>query len=404
MPPKKNYKFEPPKSKKTKTKNKPPPPPPAEEPKKDEEEKTEGRVTGTVPKKKTHGQGKHKKATEVENLVTAAGELSLGEPAKSAAKFKQVEIPGRGQGLVATARLPVGTIVIEESPLVTAKDNGLSSFCPYDVKEIVAGFKRLTDEQKNEVLSLHDPGPNSVHGKLLQFSNGNESEKKVARIFAANCIALNGHQEMDNFNMSGLYKTISRINHSCAPNVVWCWIKGDKSKSVKQVRVCREIQEGEEILATYIEPIKTFPSREERQQNLKSWNFTCDCEVCALTGDELLKNERARERMRFLHTAARQAHLCSIEMAYNMAKEKVALNESMKKEMIVNLPFALMECYELAVYCKLPNSRLYMKKAKAMFELFGDQFVHGYTQWMKSVERNKRLPLAGGGDDDCRIM
>ena len=39
---------------------------------------------------------------------------------------------------------------------------------------------------------------------------------------------------------------ISRINHSCAPNVYCSWIKGDKSKVMKQVRVIREIKDSVE--------------------------------------------------------------------------------------------------------------------------------------------------------------
>ena len=36
--------------------------------------------------------------------------------------FKQVEIPGKGQGLVATAELPAGTIIIQESPLIIVEN------------------------------------------------------------------------------------------------------------------------------------------------------------------------------------------------------------------------------------------------------------------------------------------
>ena len=60
-----------------------------------------------------------KSSAEVEKPVGAGEGPQVGE---SAAKFKQVEIPGKGQGLVATARLPVGTIVIQESPIFTAKE------------------------------------------------------------------------------------------------------------------------------------------------------------------------------------------------------------------------------------------------------------------------------------------
>ena len=118
------------------------------------------------------------------------------------------------------------------------------------------------------------------------------------RIFAANSLGL-FHREGD-LKKSGLYMTISRINHSCAPNVYCSWIKGDKSKVMKQVRVIREIKEGEEILLMYHCP-SILLSKDERQTILKNWNFTCNCEVCSLTGDELIENEKARKKIRDLH-------------------------------------------------------------------------------------------------------
>ena len=69
----------------------------------------------------------------------------LEEPKKdageSAAKFKQVEISGKGQGLVATKLLPAGTIVIHESPLITANDGLLRD------QEIVAKFREAIQQK-----------------------------------------------------------------------------------------------------------------------------------------------------------------------------------------------------------------------------------------------------------------
>ena len=76
--------------------------------------------------------------------------------------FKQVSIPGKGQGLVATALLPVGTTIIEESPLMTIQNGKKDSEgkTSWSLANIVADFRNLTDDQKIQVLSLHDPGPN----------------------------------------------------------------------------------------------------------------------------------------------------------------------------------------------------------------------------------------------------
>ena len=65
---------------------------------------------------------------------------------------------------------------------------------------------------------------------------------------------------------------------------------------MKQVRVVRVIKEGEEILVRYQGGNEVW-SRDERQIWLRNWNFICNCEVCSMTGDELMENEKARKKM-----------------------------------------------------------------------------------------------------------
>ena len=405
MPKKKTYNFGHPKNKK-KQKNKPTPPGEGAK-----EEKTEDHGEGCSSSDTASGH--ERSSAEVEKPV-AAGE-SLGDRNVQPTMFKQVEIPGKGQGLVATAHLPVGTIVFQESPLISAE--AIDGLFPHDVKEIVSKFRRLTDEQKNQVLSLHDPGPTSLQGKNLPNAClPDETEEKAVRIFVANCINLCGHQEM-NITKSGLYMTISRVNHSCAPNVVWSWIEEDESRSVKEVRVCRKINEGEEILASYIPSHEIFPSKDDRHTMLRNWNFTCNCEVCSLTGDELIENEKAREKISYLHKAVVvEANFGSMDQAYEAAKEKLKIMSSIEKEMILQLPTALMECCEMAAHCNLTSSSdedededavpssstaELMGKAKDMSKLFGDCFVYNYQ---KKTERISMIRLYGdGGDGDCRL-
>ena len=321
--------------------------------------------------------------------------------------FKQVEIPGKGQGLFATAQLPVGTIVIQESPFFTAPDliGDHDAVC-YAVEEIVSKFRRLTDEQKNQVLSLHDPdhtpgwlcvphpSPDPGPTFLLPFAFADETEKKAVRIFSENCIGL-CHRE-GTIDRSAMYKTISRINHSCAPNVVWSWILGDKSKVEKQMRVVREIKEGEEILVRYWGAF-TFPSRDERQARLRDWNFICNCEVCSLTGDELIENEKVRKKIRDLHAAIDvKLQLGLPKQAYEAAKEKLKMMRSIEKEMVVQLLDALLKCCEMAALCNLPSSHTsgMMKQAKDMSGLFGDSDIDYYMKEERRIALIRRkVPL-----------
>ena len=390
--PKKTFNFGHPKNKKKKQKNKPTPSPPVEGAKKDEEKTGDHEEGGSSS---DTASGHEKSSAEVEKPV-AAGESS-GDRNVQPAMFKQIEIPGKGQGLVATAHLPVGTIVFQESPLITAEE--IDGPFHHVVKDIVSKFRRLTEEQKNQVLSLHDPGPTSLQGKnlpnaCLPFTFADETEEKVVRIFAANSMGLSHREGF--LNKSALYKIISRINHSCAPNVVWSWFQGDKSKVAKQVRVIREIKEGEEILLRYRGDL-SFWSKDERQKQLKDAdNFICICEVCSLSGEELIENEKARKKIRDLDQAVEvSARLGFADQAYKSVKEKLKIMRSIEKEAIVQLPAALMECCQMAAYHNLPSSRTaeLMKKAEDMSKLFGDDFFYGF---IKSKETTEMIRLRRG--------
>ena len=66
--------------------------------------------------------------------------------------------------------------------------------------------------------------------------------------------------------------------------------------------------------------------------------------------------------------------------------------KSIKREMILDLPDALMECCELVTHSKLPNSSAaeLMKQAKDMSELLGDCFVYNYAKKGKTIEMIER--------------
>merc|ERR1712243_218004 len=107
---------------------------------------------------------------------------------------------------VATAKLPVGTILITESPLITADNRGTLA---EKIREVGRQYELLAPEQKIQVLSLHDPGSlNNPDFALIDISNfATEDVRKAVRIFYGNAIALCTHQKMD-INKSGLYPTI----------------------------------------------------------------------------------------------------------------------------------------------------------------------------------------------------
>lgn len=149
-------------------------------------------------------------------------------------------------------------------------------------------------------------------------------------------------------NASAVYETISRINHSCAPNSIWHFKKEDVY--VKEVRAKKKIEKGMEITASYI--YEEFMSRSERREKLKRvWNFECNCKLCSLDEDELRENEELRYKIKIQHENIPKFGLRSdVPEALSAAKEKVELMMKMDNDIIREwaLLDALLELYKLS--------------------------------------------------------
>ena len=78
-----------------------------------------------------------------------------------------------------------------------------------------------------------------------------------------------------------MYRVISRINHSCAPNANQKWNARTKKEYIYAIK---DIPEGSEILITYTSPVMT---RARRQKDLQEkFRFTCQCKVCDVESSE----------------------------------------------------------------------------------------------------------------------
>ena len=175
------------------------------------------------------------------------------EPSQLEVPYKLVQIEGKGRGLVATRTLEVGELVLSER-----------AFLKISFKSKITSFFRLIEfepEIRAKLMNLSCPADSS----LKDFDDNQILQRK----FEANCIAMHTGVEND---VSLVFEMISMINHSCMPNVVW--FPEDADKERKEVRVCRRIQEGEEIVASYIE-LAQLPLRQQRREMLRPRGFFC---------------------------------------------------------------------------------------------------------------------------------
>ncbi|KAK0488459.1 hypothetical protein IW261DRAFT_350914 [Armillaria novae-zelandiae] len=84
---------------------------------------------------------------------------------------------------------------------------------------------------------------------------------------------------------TGVWDKLSRLNHSCSPNVCRKWNTASFSM---QIRAMRDIKEGEELTTAYCAIL--HPAA-ERQTDLAAYGFRCTCAACS----DPLKSDVKRE-------------------------------------------------------------------------------------------------------------
>ena len=206
---------------------------------------------------------------------------------------------GKGLGIFATERIPLGTRLICEDALFILKQP--------TAKNVYNAFLQLPPEVKQEYLSLTDsvfneattPTPEQQRAlaiekyylsraEIHELGGKIDSALKVFAIFANNSFELDNEEQP----ALGIFMQATRLNHSCLPNAVHTWNSTLRKRTVHAVR---EIQAGEEITITYIRPLQ---AREQRVGLLQErYGFTCDCAACNLETDFGRASDSRRKRI-----------------------------------------------------------------------------------------------------------
>ena len=141
-----------------------------------------------------------------------------------------------------------------------------------------------------------------------------------------------------------LYDNITYINHSCSPNAYWMGVE------IMKVRVCRRIEEGEEIVACYLPSTCYISTREERVKVIsEKWDFFCRCQLCSLSGDDLKRNDLTRKILMDLRKRMREAYdRQEYDLAFETSEQIVEVMDKIKDGLIMKLPSALVDCSQLA--------------------------------------------------------
>ncbi|KAF7921118.1 uncharacterized protein EAE97_011386 [Botrytis byssoidea] len=172
-------------------------------------------------------------------------------------------IPGKGQGVLATQLIAPGTLLFAEKPLLTTETLTSPSTVEKQLAKLLRG---LPKESQRAYLSLHNNYPGQ--GSPL-----------------TNIIRSNAYPLGPNSPIGGIFKDISRINHSCLPTTQHSW---NPKRQEFLVHAVREIQPGEEITTSYH---VGGPSSERKAELKEFFKFDCTCSLCTLPPAELKKSD-----------------------------------------------------------------------------------------------------------------
>jgi len=177
------------------------------------------------------------------------------------------EVPGKGKGLVARRKIPKGTRILSEEPIVRVPEAVLHSqaLTPSIRRQVDA----LSPEQRQAFLSMHN-----IHA--------DDADSRYLGIVQTNALPFG-----DDVREGGIFLDACRINHACDNNAQKSWNENIKRHTVHALR---DIEKGEEITIYYLGVLN---GREARQEALRrKFGFTCSCRLCSLPPDQSQESDR----------------------------------------------------------------------------------------------------------------
>jgi hypothetical protein len=251
--------------------------------------------------------------------------------------WKIERIPGKGKGLIATQDIAPGTLLISEAPLLTTE--GVTTI---DLE--------VAETQLSKKLSSL---PKASQEAFLALHNNYEDEKPLSGIVRSNGYPLGPGAEA-----GGVFATISRINHSCRPNVVQSWNPLLEKETVYAVRT---IPAGTEICTAY----HVGGPSTERQQILKTYfGFSCTCALCSLPEDQLKASDERLVEAEELDETIGDSKKVRFEAADVLAcchrLSKIYEEEGVKDDRLSRLYF---DCFQVCnMHGDLARARVFAKQ------------------------------------------
>jgi len=129
-------------------------------------------------------------------------------------------IPGKGLGVIATTNLTQGQAIITESPFLTVDH-------PPHTLQVTSRLSSLSQRSRDLFHSFKPTLAPCHPNRLIDIvaTNVIPLGGDVIEDLDDEVIAIDADGEVEDRCRSGLFETICRVNHSCAPNSQWTWFE-----------------------------------------------------------------------------------------------------------------------------------------------------------------------------------
>ncbi|KAH7631668.1 hypothetical protein B0T09DRAFT_397105 [Sordaria sp. MPI-SDFR-AT-0083] len=229
------------------------------------------------------------------------------------AKYTISSIPGKGLGLIATTRIPRGSVILSSHPTLMIDYRVFDELLRTDYMSLqAAAISSLPSAHRSAFFHLYTQSKNDTAGGRLSRIAQTDS------IITTNAFDISASprspfnpappepKQADDDDDDDTWYTvfaspISRLNHDCRPNADYRfdWEKG----LVQVITAVRDIFPGEEITISYINPLQ---SRHARQKHLRTvWGFDCSCELCSRSLTKVRRTGESDRRVKLIKKVRR---------------------------------------------------------------------------------------------------
>jgi SET domain len=150
--------------------------------------------------------------------------------------------------------------------------------------------------------------------------------------------SVDSHTKMLPSRLLGIYGLAALINHSCIPNAVRVF-----SSDCMIVHSCQPIQEGEEIVWSYIPVIQPYQERQLLLQ--QTHNFACLCPRCRCEAMLLTSNSNLKNQLRDIQSVQQETKNFSAADVVHRLENEILKEPSLTNELKRFIRISYMQSY-----------------------------------------------------------